>query len=355
MQIMGRRWPTNAVGRNLFTHELSTIVIIEESPMREGLLFVGTDDGQIQVSENGGQSWRLSRIPGVPDLAVINDIAASRHDPNVLYAAAHNFQRGDFKPYVYRSADLGRTWTQITAGIPDRHVTWTIVEDHVNRDLLFLGTEFGVFFSNNAGRGWTQLTGGIPTIMVRDLAIQKRENDLVAGTFGRGIFILDDYAPLRVLTPQIMAGEGTLLPVRDALQFTSMRGAPGSGQGNFSGENGASGALLTYYLRERASAGLIINITNAAGEHVADVSAPATGGVQRVVWNLRPSARFTAMPVQPGAQGRGGQGGGPGGGQPVPAGTYTATLGRRSGDTFTPLGTPQRFSVKPLHPPEVVR
>jgi photosystem II stability/assembly factor-like uncharacterized protein len=356
MQIMGRRWPTNAVGRNLFTHELSTIVIIEESPLREGLLFVGTDDGQIQISENGGQSWRLSRIPDVPDLAVINDIAASRHDANVLYAVAHNFQRGDFRAYVYRSGDLGRTWTQITGGIPERHVTWTIAEDHVNRDLLFLGTEFGVFFSLNGGRAWTQLTGGIPTIMVRDLAIQRRENDLVAGTFGRGIFILDDYAPLRAITPQIIASEGTLLPVRDALQFNSMRGAPGSGQGNYTAENLPAGALLTYYVRERAGTALVINITNATGEHVADVAAPATNaGVQRVMWNLRPSARLTAAPPQPGGQGRGGPGGAQGGAQPVPAGTYIATLGRRSGDTFTPLGTSQRFSVKPLHPPEVVR
>ncbi len=357
MPIMGRVWGPNAVGKNLYTNTLSTITTIDESPLREGLLIAGTDDGMLQISENGGESWRALRLPGVPDLANIVDVAASRHDANVIYAVAQNFLRGDFKPYVLRSTDRVATWASISADLPARHVAWSIVEDHVNRDLLFLGTEFGLFFTNDGGKRWLQLRNGVPTIMFRDLAIQRRENDLVAGTFGRGIYILDDYSPLRHLTAPVLAQEGTLFPVREALQYNPRRGGAGT-RGGFASENPPYGALLSYYLRAAAPTPLTIRITNAAGEAIAHVNAPAQTGVSRVAWDLRADP----PPTTAAAGGRGGRAGGGGGeeeetgggrggparGRPVSPGVYTAQLGRRTGDTFTPLGEAQRVTVRAL-------
>ncbi|MGH7464691.1 MAG: WD40/YVTN/BNR-like repeat-containing protein, partial [Longimicrobiales bacterium] len=357
MPVMGRVWPEDAVGRHLFTNTYSTITAIDESPLEEGLLIAGTDDGLVQISEDGGQSWRAVRLPDVPDLAVIVDVAASLHAASSLYAVAHNFQRGDFRPLVFRSTDRGRTWTPIASNIPDGHVTWSIAEDHVNPDLLFLGTEFALFFTPNGGGQWTRLSGGVPTIMFRHLEIQRRETDLVAGTFGRGIYILDDYAPLRALTPALLASEGSLLPVRDALAWTIRRG-PADG-GTFEAPNQPYGALLTYYVRGASEQPPTIRITSAAGEVVAHVEAPARVGLQRVAWDLRTQppdtaaggARAERAGGAGGAGGRGGRGGrGDDSGPPAPPGEYTAQLGRGAGTAFTPIGAPQRFRVRALPP-----
>ncbi|HSL69025.1 MAG TPA: hypothetical protein VK864_02230, partial [Longimicrobiales bacterium] len=362
MPVMGRIWPENAVGRHLFTNTYSTITAIDESVLKPGLLIVGTDDGLIQISENGGQSWRSTRLPNVPDLANIVEVLASRHDERVVYAVAQNFQRGDFKPYVFRSTDGGHTWSSIRSNLPDRQVAWSIVEDHVDRNLLFLGTEFGLFFTPDSGKQWVQLRAGVPTIMFRDLAIQRRDHDLIAGTFGRGIYVLDDYAPLRALTPAVIAQAGTLLPVRPAWQHHQRRNVPGSGQGAFSARNPLYGALLTYYAG--ASAGnLAIRVTNAAGEQVARIDAPGRAGVHRLAWDLRLPPRDTVVAAAGGSgagrgagapgtaapAGRGGRGRASAG-PPAPPGLYTAQLGRINGAVFTPLGEPQRFEVKALPP-----
>src|SRR5207244_2058568 len=154
------------------------------------------DDGLVQVTEDGGKAWRKSEsFPGVPDMTYVSDLCASNHDPNVVYAAFNNWQRGDFKPYLLKSADRGKTWTSIVGDLPGHHQVWCIVEDHVNKNLLFAGTEFGLFFTVDGGKNWVQLKGNVPTVAFRDLEIQKRENDLVCATFGRGFYILDDYTP----------------------------------------------------------------------------------------------------------------------------------------------------------------
>ena len=198
--VMGRHWGPDAVNRNLFTNELSVGTALDESPLREGLLYVGTDDGLIQVTENGGKSWRqIGSFPGVPEFTFVSKLLASRHDTNVVYAAFNNMLRGDFTPYLLRSADRGRTWTSIRGNLPDREQVWTLAEDHVNRNLLFAGTEHGAFVTLDGGRSWQPLRAGLPSVAVRDIAIQRRENDVVLGTFGRGIYIIDDYSPLRAL------------------------------------------------------------------------------------------------------------------------------------------------------------
>tara|TARA_B100000508_G_scaffold140085_1_gene139989 strand:- start:81396 stop:83651 length:2256 start_codon:yes stop_codon:yes gene_type:complete len=178
----------------------SNITSLSESPQQEGLLYAGTDDGILQVTENGGESWRkinVEELPGVPKEAFVNDIKADLHDANTVFVSLDNHKNGDYKPYLYVSKDKGKSWRSLSEDLPENHLVWRLVQDHEDKNLLFIGTEFGVFFSQDYGKNWTKLKGGMPTIAVRDLAIHKEENDLVAGTFGRSIYILDDYSALR--------------------------------------------------------------------------------------------------------------------------------------------------------------
>jgi photosystem II stability/assembly factor-like uncharacterized protein len=202
LQVMGKVWGIDAVAKNASTAFFGNASALAESPKKEGLIYVGTDDGLIQITEDGGKNWRrVEKLPEVPELAYVSRIVASNHDANTVYVAIENHQNADFKPYLFKSTDAGRTWVSIKSNLPANAPVWAIAEDHVNPNLLFVGNEYGLYFSIDGGQKWIQLRGGLPTIQVRDLAIQKRENDLVLGTFGRGIYILDNYTPLRLLKP----------------------------------------------------------------------------------------------------------------------------------------------------------
>ena len=204
---MGKVWPLDSVAYHESTTALSNIVTIDESPLREGLIWVGTDDGLVQVTEDGGKNWRkIEQFPNVPQYTYVTDVFPSPRDANTVFVSINNWQRGDYKPYIVKSTDRGRTWTNITGNLPDRHDVWSVIQDHVNGNLLFAGTEFGVFTSVDGGQRWVQLKGGMPPIQVRDMAVQKRENDLVLGTFGRGFYVLDDYSPLREIAAQTLVG-----------------------------------------------------------------------------------------------------------------------------------------------------
>src|SRR5436190_7388764 len=255
LPVMGRIWGPDAVAKNTSTALYGNISAIAESPKREGLLYAGTDDGLVHVSEDAGGHWRkVDKLPGVPANAYIARIRASQHDAGTVYLAADNHQNGDFAPYLLKSTDSGRSWRSIAGDLPARGSTYAIAEDPVDPRLLFAGTEFAAYWSRDGGQHWTRIAG-VPTIAVREIAIQKRENDLVLGTFGRGIYVVDDYSPLRAPAPDKTTAAATLYPVRDAVLYvpTLQYGMPGKGfQGEafYSGQNPSYGALLTYYLKE---------------------------------------------------------------------------------------------------------
>ncbi len=362
--LMGKVWPRDSVALNTSTTALSNVVSIDESPLLEGLLWVGTDDGLVQVTEDGGKSWRkIEDFPGVPKHTYVTDVFASPRHADTVFVTLNNWQRGDYKPYLVKSVNRGKTWTNITGDLPDRHDVWSIVQDHVAGDLLFAGTEFGLFTTVDGGKSWVQLKGGMPTIQVRDVTIQKRENDVVVATFGRGFYILDDYSPLRGITPQALAEAARLFPLRDAYLFNMIGSAPagtagiGALSGNWTAENPPFGAVFTYSVGQALpdAEKLVLTIADSSGRQVRRLELDKTPGLRRVAWNLRPDPPAAAAgqgqgrgqgqeqepQSQPAGFGRGGQAAVP----PVAPGRYTATLGRLAGEKATPVGEPQAFQV----------
>lgn len=332
LKVMGRVQSKDAVMKNMSTSPYGTIVAMSESPVDPDLLVVGTDDGLIQITSDGGANWRkVSNVPGVPRQTYVNAVYCSQHDANVIYAAFNHHKYGDFKPYLFKSSDKGQSWKNISNNLPERGSTYAIEEDHVDKNLLFCGTEFGVFFSNDGGVKWRQLKAGVPTIAVRDLAIQRRENDLVLGTFGRGFYVMDDYTPLRSVGSGDLAG-AKIFPVRDALMYEQSSPHGGGGKGSlgdsyYTADNLDAVALITYYVKdehktikgerqkaeakkvkdnldtpyptyeewkaekEESKAMLYFTFTNSEGEIVSKVKRPYSTGVQRMEWNMRYPAK----------------------------------------------------------------
>ena len=339
---MGKVWPEDAVARNLYTTALSVITALDESPLLEGLLYVGTDDGLLQISEDGGRHWRrVDQVPGLPANSYVTDVFASRRDANTVFATFNNWQRGDFRPHVIRSEDRGRTWTSITTNLPERSGAWSIVQDHVDPDLLFVGLEFGVYFTVDGGKQWTQLRGGIPAMQARDLHIQQRETDLVVGTFGRGTFILDDYTALREVSTQVLAEKAWLFSLRPAYLYNE-RGYVTAAWGNETNPNPPFGALLTYYVGQPLDddAQLVLTVTAESGEHIRRLELDAAPGMHRVAWDLR---HEPPPPPPEGTRRRG-----PRRGPLVDTGRYVAALGSLKGDAVMDLALSQTFVVVPL-------
>jgi photosystem II stability/assembly factor-like uncharacterized protein len=331
LPLMEQTWSWDAPWDMFAMSDYNTITSLAESPLQEGLLYAGTDDGLIQVSENGGDSWRqieVGKLPGVPGTAFVNDIRADLHDADTVYVALDNHKYGDFKPYLLVSRDRGRSWKDIGSGLPERHLVWRMVQDHERADLLFAATEFGVYMTLDAGANWHKLWGGAPTIGVRDLQIQRREDDLVAGTFGRGIYILDDMSALRELDAATLQREASLFEPRDAWWYIP-RGILGAkaqgtqGDQHYLADNPPFGAVFTYHLahgfptredkrqeaetarldagqsvsfagwdaveaeRREAAPAVKLVIRDAEGNVVRRIDAPADKGFQRVAWDLR--------------------------------------------------------------------
>ena len=250
-KVMGKYWSSDAVRKDISTSQFGTIVSLAESEVKENLLFAGTDDGVIQVSGNAGQNWtKSSSFTGVPEYTYVSDICPSKFDESIVYASFDNRKRDDFKPYILKSTDKGKTWTSIANNLPENGTVHSIEQDFVNANLLFAGTEFGIFFSIDGGAEWVKFKSGIPTISVRDITIQRRENDLAIATFGRGFYILDDYTPLRNFKMEMLDQEATIFPIKDALMYIQKGGLYGQGSTPYMAKNPEYGATFTYYLKE---------------------------------------------------------------------------------------------------------
>ncbi|AUP77437.1 VPS10 domain-containing protein [Flavivirga eckloniae] len=254
LPIMGKQQSWDNAWDVLAMSNYNTITSLAESPKQEGLIYAGTDDGIIQITENGGETWRkleLGSIKGIPSTAFVNDVRADLFDASTVYVALDNHKYGDFKPYLVKSTDKGKTWRSITGDLPGRLVTWRLVQDHVKKELLFVATEFGVYFTSNGGANWVKLSNGIPTISVRDITIQRREDDLVAATFGRGFYILDDISALRSFNTNTKKAEASLFKVKPAYWYIQKQGMYGQGNSHYVADNPPFGAVFTYYLPEK--------------------------------------------------------------------------------------------------------
>ncbi len=386
LPFMGRVWELDALHDNGAMSQYATITAISESPVTEDRLYVGTDDGLLHTSPDGGGSWAaLSPLPGVPERSFINDVEAGHHGDGTVFVAADAHKIGNYTPYLFRSDDHGRSWTSITGDLPAETIVWAIQQDHVDPDLLFIAAEWGLYTSQNGGANWHRLPGA-PTIAFRDLKLHRRDDDVVGATFGRGFYILDDYAPLRSAAAGSTADGGGVLPVRDAWWYVpnltnQARGRPTLGTTAYAAPNPPFGATFTIRvpelpetaqqvrrdseqaLRERgtdvpfpgyetlraevAERGprVLVQVSGANGTPVRWVEAPASQGVHRLTWDLRrpppdPVDLSTPAFVPPWASDPQGP--------LAPPGPYTAQLVVVSSGGVEMVGEAQPFQVVPV-------
>ena len=394
LEVMGRVWSVDAVGKNRSTSTYGHIVAISESPLAEGLIYAGTDDGLVQVTEDGGEIWRvIESLPGVPDTSFVHDVEASVHDPDGVFVVVNNFKRSDFRPYVLRSDDRGRSWTPITEGLPDNSPSFSIVQDHEEAGLLFLGAEFGAFVSVDGGESWMEFSSGLPTIPVRDLEIQQREGDLVAATFGRSFYVIDDYTPLRELaagSEGILASAGHVFEVADGDMYVPWSPGGANGSDFYAADNPDLGVTFTYWVgetlrtreaerraeeRRAARAGedtpypsweeleeedreeaprVFLTVRDEEGEVVNVVGGSTSRGVHRAVWNYRyPGYNPVTGGGGGGGGGFGGFGGGGGNGPMALPGSYTVSLAQRVDGVMSELAGPVPFRIAPINEPAI--
>ncbi len=385
LEIMGRVWSVDALYHNGAMSKYSTITGMTESALASGVLYTASDDGLVQVSRDGGQTWRrATALPGVHEQAFINDVEASRHDAAGVFAIADVHKLGDYDPLVFYSGDHGTSWRSINGDLADGVIAWMIQQDPVDENLLFLAAENGLYFSPNFGANWHRLPGA-PTIAFRDIKIHERDNDLIGATFGRGFYVLDDYTALRG------AGSipgGGIFPVRDAWWYVpsvpmQAPGKPTLGDDDFTTPNPDFGASLTYYLPEapttlradrrkaekeirkqegdvpfpgwdrlseeqtEASPRVLMAIRNAEGQTVRWLELPSTAGVHRVTWDFRMPAPDPVNLVPPGFVT-------PWSGAPqgpmVAPGQYSAQLAVLDRNGARTIGDETAFVVKALFP-----
>ncbi len=388
LPVMDQVWSVDAVAKNTSTSIFGQTTTIAESKLDENLLWVGTDDGLLHKTTDGGANWEAyDGLPGIPKMSYVNQVIASLHDRNTAYVAYNQHRYGDFKPYLLKTSDGGATWTSLAATLPERGSVYTIAEDHEDPQLLFCGTEFGAYFSPDGGSNWVKLGSGLPTIAVRDIEIQRGENDVVLGTFGRGFYVLDDYTPLRNLGPEVFEREAALFATRDPWLFVErtplgLRDKGHLGSSLFRSDNPDYGATFTYYLKEapktikeqrqerereimdrkesvyypstdslrleerQEDPFLLFTIRDAGGQTVRQLRQPASSGMHRLSWDLRhPPAdpieeRYAPAPdVLFGSASKG---------QLVVPGTYTVTMSQYFDGAMRELAGPLEFEVKYL-------
>ena len=364
LPMMGKLWPPEAVAKNLSTSKFGNIFALAESPLKQGMLYVGTDDGLIWTTENDGANWtRYDKFPGVPNMTFVNYILPSQHTQGTVYACFDGRKNSsDFKPYLIKSVDNGKTWTSIASNLPSGTV-YCIQEDHVDPNILFIGTEWGVWTTIDGGKKWVQIKKGIPTIQVKDLTIQKRENDLVVGTFGRGFYVLDNYSSLRKLTEEIEKKEAHLFDINETLLYFPASNLNYQGEVYFRSENPKPEATFEYYIKtgfeslkqkrvkamkdaegkdedfdyptedellaekEEAKPSLVFTIYDADGNIMRKFTQPLSKGYKSTSWDL---GYLTNR------------------GPKVPPGTYKVAIDKNIDGVFTRLVEPQAFTIKSL-------
>lgn len=385
LEMMGAVPSVNSLYDNGAMSLYATLTSVAESPVEKGLLYTGSDDGLVHVSSDDGATWqKVKALPNVPERSFINDIEASHHNENVVFVTADAHKHGDFKPYLFISENKGKSWRSIVGDLPAQTIVWSIKQDFVDENLLFAGTEYGVYFSPNKGENWLKLSNGAPNIAFRDLELHPRDNDLIGATFGRGIYIIDDYSAFRNLNETIEAKMNTALPVRDAWWYMlsvpmQAAGMPSQGSQSFKTPNPEFGASIDYYIasveqtakqkrltkeRELGKSGesipfpgwetlqkeskgaapkALILIKDEFGQNVRWIEASASDGLHRVNWDLRfpstdPISFSTPGFVPPWA--------GTPQGPMVAPGNYSAQLYMLDDGQMTVQGKSQMFTVK---------
>jgi photosystem II stability/assembly factor-like uncharacterized protein len=388
LPVMGKVWSMDAVAKNQSTSIYGNIISFSESPLKEDLLYAGTDDGLIQVTSDGGKSWtKIDKVPGVPEQSFVGFLLASQHKDNIAYAAFNNHRMGDFKPYIFKTTDNGKTWQSITANLPERGSVYSIAEDYKNPELLFAGTEFGLYFSIDGGKHWIQLKGGLPTVPIRDMAIQKREDDLVIATFGRGFFVMDDYSPLRNLSTEVLNEAAHIFPIKDGLMFIQStpyghRGKGFQGESFYTAPNPPVAAVFTYYLKddiktlkqkrqdiekEKLKKGeaidypsvdamraedneeapyLLFTVADESGNVIRRIKTAASKGMNRISWDFRYTSTSPASNPEPDLNNPYAE---PDDGHLALPGKYTVSLSKYEAGHFSELVKPQPFNAVALN------
>lgn len=390
LPIMGKMQSWDAPWDLKAMSNYNTITSLAESPLKAGLIYAGTDDGIIQVTEDGGANWKkikVSELPGVPETAFVNDIKADLYDENTVYVALDNHKFGDFKPYLFKSSNKGNSWKPMSSNLPEKTLVWRLVQDHVKPEMMFIATEFGIYFTIDSGEEWYKIKGDVPTISFRDLAIQKRENDLVGASFGRGFYVLDDYSFMRKITKESLESEAALFPTRKAWWYIQ-KGVVGFGEEKgsmgadyYTAPNPPFGAVMTYFLKDDLKSNketrqekekalikagenipfpgwenlekeiqqeapvIILTIKDSDGKVIKKINGPTKKGFHRIAWDLSTSSkdpvRLQAPAVSdenfipPGSM--------------VSPGSYTAELSKQFDGVTTKLSGPIEIVVERLY------
>ncbi|MBI5083226.1 MAG: hypothetical protein HZB13_01320 [Acidobacteria bacterium] len=330
----GPVWYDNSTAENY-----CTIISVNESPLKAGLIWVGTDDGNVQVTANGGRQWTnvAANVPGIPAGSPVSHVEPSRTAPDTAYVAFDRHLLDDYRPHVFKTTDGGRSFTRISGNLPEKAYVHIVREDPKNPGLLYAGTELGLYASWDGGANWQPLLlKNMPKVAVHDIVLHPRENDLILATHGRSVLVLDDVAPLQQMTAEIAARPAHLFDARPAWRYATPMRAYGIGNRVYSGPNPPYGAILSYFLKEKldAKAPLKLEILDSAGKVIRTLDKlTRDAGVNRAAWDLRYDGPALRVPPRPQEVEFGG---GPRGPQTVP-GTYTARLTTEAGKFETKI------------------
>lgn len=389
LKVMGIVQSPEAVAKNASTSVFGNLVSLAESPIKPGLIYAGSDDGQISVSEDDGANWKtFNSFPDIPEMTYISCIIASQTDENTVYASFDNHKRGDYKPYILKSTDKGKSWKSISSNLPKNETVYSMAHDHKMAGLLFVGTEFGLWFTIDDGKNWKQLKNGLPSIAVYDIDIQRRENDLVLATFGRGFYVLDDYSNLREMEAIVKGESPSIFSIKDAWMYNQSADWGWRRKGHFgdnfySADNPPVATIINYYypnyfqtlkdkrkkeekkaLKEGKDISypsfeqlalednevepyLLFVIKDSKGNEVRKLRANVKKGVNQIKWDMRHAGTY---PVS--AKGKSPNFANEGNGVPALPGEYTVEMFLVSVEGIQDLNAKQKFTLKSLWKPE---